>query len=124
MVASTVSSSSLALSTLLPHISSQKHDGTVIVYGPALGDIGPGGEEFLLLSQENWRVAVPQLRYTCGNTQKGWEPKPTIYFSTSKRPGVKLSDVIQGKFNGVDGRDEFPFGEDCRGITIRMHVRS
>lgn len=86
--------------------------------------IGPDGPEFPLLSHEDSRVKVPQHPYTCGNTQKEWRPKPAICFFTWERLGVKLTDALDGKFNGMNNRDDFPFGEDCRGITIRMHVGS
>jgi len=38
-------------------------------------------------------------------------------------PGVKLVDALERRFEGIDNRDDFPFGEDCdfNGITIRIH---
>ena len=112
------------LSAPPPDIS-QGYDGTVVkVYGPSLYHIGPNGPEFPLLSQEVPRMAVPQTPYTCGNTQKEWEAKPAVYFFTRGRHGVRLIDALQGKFEGIDERDAHPFGQSCRGITIRMHVGS
>ena len=67
-------------------------------------------------------MAVPQIPYKNGNTQKGWKPEPTIYFYTRDRLGVKLFDALQGRFEGIHDRDTFQLGENCRGITIRMHV--
>jgi len=99
----------------------------MVVFGPPLCNIdtGLGEQSSPHLLQEDSRVVVPQIGYKCGNTQKDWEPKPTIYFyTTSNHPGVKLSDVIRGNFKEMKDRDEFPFGAECRGITIRMHVGS
>ena len=67
---------------------------------------------------------VPQPPYECGNTQKNWDRKSSVYFSTKGRLGVKLLDAVNGKFEGIDNRDDFPFDEACRGITIRIHVGS
>ena len=100
-------------------------DGTVVrVYDPSLGDIGSNNLEFPLVSQGDLRVVVPQPPYSCGSTEKSWERKPTIYFSMTGRLGVKLLDVVNGKFEGMDERDEWPFDDSCRGITIRIHVSS
>lgn len=98
----------------------------MVVFGPPLPDIdiSAGGPLFPHLSQEDPRVVVPQVPYKCGNTQKDWEPKPTIYFFTSDRFGVKLFDLFRGNFKGMNDRDECPFGAECRGITIRIHVGS
>ena len=65
---------------------------------------------------------VPQVRYTRGNTQKDWGPKGTILFFTRDCLGVKLLNALHGKFEGMNDRDDPPFDEDCRGITIRIHV--
>ena len=35
---------------------------------------------------------------------------------------MNIADALNKKFEGIDDRDGFPFGEDCSGITIRMHV--
>ena len=116
------------MNSRLPYlIYSQRPDGTVLaVFGPPLPDIdiGPGGSLPLHLSQEHLRAVVPQVRYKCGNTQKDWESKPTIYFFTSDCLGVKLSEAFRGNFKGMNDRDDSPFGAECRGITIRMHVGS
>ena len=93
----------------------------MMVFGPPLDQFGPNGPEFPLLSQGDSRVLVPQVQYTCGNTQKDWGPKRTILFFTRDWLGVKLLNALQGKFVEMNDR---PFGEDCRGITIRMHVGS
>jgi len=65
---------------------------------------------------------LPLLPYTCGNTQKNWDQKPSIGFSTMGRPGVKLLDAANEEFKGIDDRDDSPFDAVCRGITIRIHV--
>jgi len=69
-------------------------------------------------------MVIPQIPYTCGNTQKSWDQKPTILFFTRGRPGAKLSNVVNGDFKGIDDRDEFPFDVNCGRITIRIHVGS
>jgi len=66
------------------------------------------------------REKIPQHHYKCGNTQKR-EQKQPIIFSKNGRPGVKLVDALDKRFEGVDDRDGCPFGEDCYGITIRIH---
>lgn len=67
-------------------------------------------------------MQVPQIQYTCGNTQKDWTPKPVILFSTKGELGVKLIDAFRERFEGMDGRDDCPFEACIRGITIRMNV--
>jgi len=100
----------------------QRYDGTVIwAYGPPFPPEFPNYPDFLLLSQEDSRVEVPQPPYICGNAQKKWDLKPPILFSKLGRPGVKLSDAERKDFKGMDDRDESPFDEK-RGITIRIHV--
>ena len=112
----------------LPYLMlSQRSDGTVIaVFGPPLRDIdiGPGGPPSTHLSQEDSRMVVPRVLYKCGDTQRGRVPKPTTYPPTLDRLGVKLSDAIHETFKGMNDRDDSPFNEECRGITIRMHVGS
>ena len=95
-----------------------------MVFGPPLDQFGPDGSEFPLLSQGDSRVLVPQVPYTCGNTQKDWIPKKTILFFTRESLGIKLLDALNGKFEGMNDRDASPFSEDCRGISIKMHVGS
>ena len=65
---------------------------------------------------------VPQERYICGNNQKDWRPKPSIFFSTKGKLGMKLLDAFHERFEEMDGRDDCPFEKEIRGITIRMHV--
>jgi len=71
-------------------------------------------------------VVVPQLPYPCrcAYTQEGWEPKPAIHFFARNRLGVKLTDAFLGKFVDMNDRDDYPFGAECRGITVRLHVGS
>jgi hypothetical protein len=69
-------------------------------------------------------VLVPQRLYDHGGSQRNWKQhkKPPIFFSTEGYLGVKLIDVLGGKFTGIDGREDFPFSVKCSGITIRIHV--
>jgi len=101
----------------------QRHSGAVSgVHGPPLYRIPPEGLDFPLLPQGDSRVVVPQLPYVCENIQKNWTQKPLVCFSMRGRPGVKLLDALDGKFEGIDNGDDFPFDINYRGITIRMHV--
>ena len=92
--------------------------------GSVTDHIGPDGVELPLFSREDSRAVVPQLPYTCGNTQRDWEPKPAVCFFTLGHLGVKLSDAFHGMVMGMNDRDDYPFIEDVRGITIRINVGS
>ena len=98
---------------------SQQHGGTVAEVHRHLLPGLPNNSV-----QIDSRVAIPLLQYECGNTQKNWSPKNPILFFTNGRPGVKLSVALSGDFRGIDGRDDFPLGEDGCVITIRIHVGS
>ena len=65
---------------------------------------------------------VPQLPYTRQKDKSGWTPKSPVLFFEYGRLGVKLLDVMDGVFRGIDNRDDPAFDGDFRGITIRMHV--
>ncbi|KAF9791155.1 hypothetical protein BJ322DRAFT_1017718 [Thelephora terrestris] len=66
------------------------------------------------------REEVPQLRYTYGDTRKGWYKKPPVLFSRFGKSGVRLPNAYGVNFE-VDEGDSFPFGTNIRGITIRIH---
>lgn len=101
----------------------QDEDGTVLmVFGPPLLQYSAGNPDLPLLAEEGSQEIVPQPPYECGNTQKSWDRKQPILFSTGKTSGVNLAKALDGKFAGILDRDSFPFNEDCRGITIRIHV--
>lgn len=65
---------------------------------------------------------VPQLQYPRGDSQKGWAPQSPIHFYTQDHPGVKLFDVLDEQFEGMDNAGDPLFILDSRGITIRIHV--
>ena len=92
------------------------------VYGPPLPQYFSENPDFPLLAEEGLLEMVPQPPYQCGNTQKNWDQKQSIFFFTREESGVNLADARGGKFGGINDRDSFPFNEDCRGITIRIHV--
>ena len=104
-------------------MGSQGHDGTAArVYGPPLPQAFATRQNLSPSSQVGLLEVVPQRPYVCGNVQKGWNLKPSILFTCGGRPGVKLLDAVSEMFKGMDDRDDFPFDEDARGITIRIHV--
>jgi hypothetical protein len=93
------------------------------VYGPPLDDyVGQNGPEFPLLLQEDSRAVVPQLPFVCGNAQEDWVAKPPIHFFMRDSLGVKSSEALYGRIEGLNDRDKVPFDAACRGITIRIHV--
>ena len=65
---------------------------------------------------------VPQIPYICKNGENGWVRKSPVLFFKCGRLGVKLLDVMNGRFWGIDDGDDTSFDENCLGITIRMHV--
>ena len=65
---------------------------------------------------------VPQLPYKGPDYKIGWTRKPPVLFFNYGRPGVKLLDMMNGVFRGIDNRDDTPFDKQRCGITIRMHV--
>jgi len=67
-------------------------------------------------------VRVPQFPYIGPDYKDGWARKPPVPFVKYGRPGVKLLDVMNEVFRGIDDRDDPAFDGDLRGITIRMHV--
>ena len=69
-------------------------------------------------------MVIPLVPYRCGNTQKNWSPSPPVHFLTDGRLGVKLPVVLRGDFKGINDRDNFPLGENQRGITLRINVGS
>ena len=72
--------------------------------------------------QEDSRAVVPHPPHRHPYTQRNWDRKRPILFSTWGHPGVKLSDALDGKFEGIDGRDCEPFNTNYSGITVRIHV--
>jgi len=69
-------------------------------------------------------VVVPQLQYPRNDSQKRWVPQSPIHFFTGDSPGVKLLDVLDGKFEGMNDGSDSLFILDSRGIVIRIHVGS
>ena len=67
-------------------------------------------------------MMVPQLPYRSPYYKVRWTRKPPVLFFKCGRPGVKLLDVIDGVFRGIDNRDDPAFDGYLRGITIRMNV--
>lgn len=67
-------------------------------------------------------MVVPQWQYVCGTNQKRWTQKPSIHFSTSGTPGVRLSDALARNIEDMDDGDGFPFDIVCGAMTLRIHV--
>ena len=99
---------------------SERDDGTVErIYEPPLESNDPWFSPF----PEITRVMVRQPQYTCGTNQKGWERRQPVLFFTCESLGARLSDVLEGKVEGMDHKGRFPL-ENCNVISIRIHVGS
>lgn len=72
----------------------------------------------------HWQM-VPQLPYLPAGSPRKWDPKASIHFLTSGNLGLRLSDALESRFEGLNDRDAPAFDTtDCSGlsITIRIHV--
>lgn len=88
-------------------------------YGASVGVNGPLVD---WTAPEVRRAMVPQPSYKCGTNQKGWDPMPSVPFSTQGVPGVGVLDAFHGYLGGLDGRDSLvDLGRNM--VTGRMSVR-
>ena len=57
-------------------------------------------------------------------TQKDWVPFPPIDFVVKGNKGMKLTDAMNPRFDGPDGRDDLMFTQDGIGnsVSCRLHV--
>lgn len=70
------------------------------------------------------RKLVPQETYKPPRHQKGLSGIQTVEFSVYGEKGIRLSDVLEGKWAGFDGRDDRPlFGDHRLSIMLRLQVR-
>ena len=104
---------------------SQEHGGVVEGgFDPTPHHAEPSEPKFQLPSQRNSLVVVPQLQYPRNDDRGSWVPQSPIHFFTGDSPGVKLSNVLDGEFEGLKDGGGNLFILDSRGITIRIHVGS
>ena len=68
---------------------------------------------------------MEQVPYHCKTQQKGWTPLPSIDFRVQGRDGMNLTDALNVRFDGPDGRDDLMFTHDSIGnsVSCRMEVR-
>jgi len=68
---------------------------------------------------------VEQDPYYCDTPQKGWIPLPPIDFKDKGKEGIKLTDAMNLRFDGPDGRDDpmFEDGDIGNSVTCRICVR-
>ena len=68
---------------------------------------------------------VPQMRYDVrANNRGGFHPEPPIVFAVGDQSGIPLQDAIDGRFEGLVGRDEEMFvGCGCNSISLRIQVQ-
>ena len=68
---------------------------------------------------------VGQVLYRCKTQQKGWAPLPSIEFRVQGEEGMSLTDALNIRFDGPDGRDDLMFTHDNIGnsVSCRIAVR-
>jgi hypothetical protein len=67
---------------------------------------------------------LPQETYKPPRYQKELGGIQTIEFSVYGEKGIRLSDALEGKWAGFDGRDDTPLiGDDRIVIILRLQVR-
>ena len=72
-------------------------------------------------SRSNLHV-VEQVLYRYRAQQKGWEPQPSIEFRVQGTEGIKLTDALNIRFNGPDGRDDLMFTHDSTGSSVSCRI--
>lgn len=68
---------------------------------------------------------VEQVLYEPWVAQKGWIPLDPITFNVKNVEGIKLTDAMNLRFDGPEGRDELMFTGDRVGnsVSCRIEVR-
>lgn len=70
------------------------------------------------------RTLVPQKVYIPPRQQRELGGSQTIEFSVRGGSGIRLSDALEGRWAGLEGRDDDSlFGDDRTQIMLRLHVR-
>lgn len=101
-----------------PHIG-----GTVEIFsrdklGNNGGRKGPGARNSLSSCD-----LVPQNIYKPPKRQRKFKGPKTIQFLVWGEKGIRLSDALEGKWDGFEGRDDrFLFEDDRVQITLRLRV--
>lgn len=68
---------------------------------------------------------MEQVQYQSKSVQKGQTPLPSIYFNANGVEGINLTDAMDLRFDGLDGRDDPMFVDRSvgRAISCRIRVR-
>jgi hypothetical protein len=69
---------------------------------------------------------VPQLKYYCESTQKGFRPLPPLYFTVEGNEGIKISNTMNMTFAHLYGPNDPMFVEGDTGpsVSLRIHVHT
>ena len=65
---------------------------------------------------------VPQVKYKCGNSQGDWNRLPDIHFRVKGMEGIKLTNAMSARFNGLDGRDDPMFTDVDVGNSVSCRI--
>ena len=67
-----------------------------------------------------------QVEYKCWNSQGEWAKLPDIDFRVKGEDGINLTDAMDERFDGPDGRDDLMFtDESVKGsVACRIIVRT
>ena len=84
---------------------------------------GEDKEECQLFGGPASRKLVVQGQYKPPRQQRDLEGPSTIDFFVCGQKGIRLSDALEGKFAGLEGRDDRPlFGNDRTHVMLRLQV--
>ena len=84
-----------------------------------------GGQDELQAHQPVSRELALQERYKPTRRQTGFGSPGVVEFAVDNKEGVRLSDVLEGNWEGFEGRDDRSlFGGDRLQIIFRLHVSS
>jgi len=63
-----------------------------------------------------------QIPYNHENPRGGWAPFHSIDFTVDGQEGIKLSDAMNLRFNGPDGRDQPMFTHESIGNSVSCRM--
>ena len=70
------------------------------------------------------RNLVPQKPYQSNTRQGGFTSSEVVQFIVNGRAGIRLSDALEEKWEGLDGRDDrSPFAGNRSQVIIRLQVK-
>lgn len=85
---------------------------------------GSGAEIHQAGNCQTLRELIPQDIYQPPRQKKKFKEFRVIEFSVRGEKGLLLSDALEGKWDGFDGRDDKPFScDDGAQIMLRLRVR-